>query len=116
MVGKKKIAVMTGAGVSVASGFPTYREKEGFWDIINANKYAGECRPENIATYKFFNVHPYATWQWHVDFFKILAKPTVKPNAGHYAIRDFQEYCALSKGAKKVESILVTQNIDNLHA
>ena len=31
MVGKKRIMVLTGAGISAASGIPTFRGQDGFW-------------------------------------------------------------------------------------
>ena len=113
MVGRKRITIMTGAGVSAASGIPTFRYQEGFWK--QRYSYAGETDPQSILTKGFFKEHPEAVWQWHVDFYKIMEKPTVKPNAGHYAIRDFQEYCITSSGKNKVETMLMTQNIDDLH-
>ena len=31
LVGKKKICILTGAGISAASGIPTFRGQDGFW-------------------------------------------------------------------------------------
>jgi len=31
MVGKKNIMILTGAGLSAASGIPTFRGENGFW-------------------------------------------------------------------------------------
>ena len=85
MVGKKKIAILTGAGISAASGIPTFRGQDGFWK--KRVNYAGEEDPEKIMTTSFFIKHPAANWEWHHDFFKILVGK--KTNNGHKAIRDF---------------------------
>ena len=112
MVGKKKIAILTGAGISAASGIPTFRGQDGFWK--KRTNYAGEEDPEEILTNRFFGLHPEGVWQWHYDFFKILKG--CKTNLGHKAIREFQEYTALSQAKEEeVDSMLITQNIDDLH-
>ena len=51
-----------------------------------------------------------AVWEWHYDFIELAKGKQV--NAGHQAIVKFQEYCAQNK---QIESMLVTQNIDDLH-
>ena len=43
MLGRKSFMVMTGAGVSAASGIPTFRGQDGFWK--EAKRYAGESDP-----------------------------------------------------------------------
>ena len=99
---------MTGAGINAASGIPTFRGQDGFWK--DAKHYAGETKPEQICTTEFFRQNPMAVWEWHYDFIKLVSTKSV--NAGHTAIAKFQEFCAQTPG---VESILVTQNIDDLH-
>ena len=55
-----------------------------------------------------------AVWEWHWDFYKIAQDK--HPNDGHKAIAKFQEYCAKNGNASEaIESMLVTQNIDDLH-
>ena len=67
--GKKKIMVLTGAGVSAASGIPTFRGQEGFWK--QRKTYGGCPEPEKILTKVFFAEHPEATWEWHYDFYEL---------------------------------------------
>ena len=73
---------MTGAGISAASGIPTFRGEEGFWK--ETKRYCGEADPEEILLRGFFDRNPMATWQWHYDFLKLAQDK--QPNAGHKAI------------------------------
>ena len=41
--GKKKICILTGAGISAASGIPTFRGQDGFWK--KRKQYANEEDP-----------------------------------------------------------------------
>lgn len=100
---------MTGAGVSVASGIPTYRCKDGFW--LGEKKYAHESEPKEICTYEYFNKNPMATWELYCDFYKLMADREV--NNGHRAINKFMEHCVQSADGK--QAFLMTQNIDGLH-
>lgn len=83
---------MTGAGVSVASGVPTYRNSDGFW--LGEKRYADETELKEICTYEFFNKNPMATWELYCDFYKLMADKQV--NDGHRAINRFMEHCVQS--------------------
>lgn len=107
MVGKKRFVVLTGAGLSAASGVPTFRGNEGFWKT--KKNYGGESDPTALLLTEFFFEKPEAVWEWHYDFIKLCEEK--KPNAGHIAINKFQEHC-LKKG---IECMHVTQNIDDFH-
>ena len=116
LIGKKKVAILTGAGISAASGIPTFRGQDGFWK--DAKNYAGEKDPMVVMTLEFFAKHPEANWEWHYDFLKLMRDKDVKVNKGHVAVNEFMEYCALSQDKdpnSQVESLLITQNIDDLH-
>ena len=82
---RKKITILTGAGVSAASGIPTFRGQDGFWK--EKKRYVGESNPMEILTTDFFNNNPMAVWEWHWDFIKLAADK--QTNDGHRAIRNF---------------------------
>lgn len=95
----RKIVVLTGAGVSVASGLPTYRGPEGLWQNEEIALYAiGET----------FQRDPLGVWN---AFGEIRAKVLeASPNAAHYALADLEQ----SLGDDQ-EFTLITQNVDGLH-
>ena len=109
MLGKKAITILTGAGVSAPSGIPTFRGQDGLW--YQKKRYAGESDPKDICMRTFFDVNPMAVWEWHIDFHKLMVGKEV--NEGHTSIAKFQEYC---QQTPSMDSILVTQNIDDLHS
>ena len=75
--------ILTGAGVSAASGIPTFRGANGFW----TKSYGTEENPEVILRTRYFEQNPAAVWEWHYDFLELAAK--CKPNEGHKAIVKF---------------------------
>ena len=85
LVGKKKVAILTGAGVSAASGIPTFRGNGSIWN--SSKRYAGETNPESVLTVKFFKQNPMAYWEWHYDFLKIVEEKV--PNEAHMAVVKF---------------------------
>lgn len=85
MASKKRILVMTGAGISAASGIPTFRGQDGFWKQIK--DYGGCSDPESILTYKFFKQNPAPCWEWHYDFYEL--QNNCKPNRGHSSVLEF---------------------------
>ena len=76
MAGRKKIMILTGAGISAASGIPTFRGEDGFWK--QTKRYADEDDCMKICTKDFFKRNPQAYWQWHYDFIKLAS--SAKPN------------------------------------
>jgi len=94
----RRIAVLTGAGVSAESGVPTFRKAQtGYW---------AQFRPEDMATEEGFRAHPRRVWDWYQHRRDLLAG--VQPNAGHAALADFQ--CRHPE-----QFTLITQNVDGLH-
>ena len=94
----RRVAVLTGAGISAESGIPTFRDAlTGFW---------ARFRPEALATPEGFARNPDLVWRWYRE--RRLRLREVQPNPGHYALAEL---------ARRVpELTLVTQNVDGLHA
>lgn len=92
---KKKIAILTGAGVSAESGLSTFRGNNGLW---------GKYDPEEVASIQGWHRDPGLVLDFYNDFRKTLAG--AKPNAAHYAIAEFE---------KEYSVTVITQNVDNLH-
>lgn len=92
---KKKIVVLTGAGISAESGIATFRDSNGLWenhDIMDVATPEG-WRKDRELVLEFYNQR------------RKQAK-NVEPNAGHLALVELE---------KHYEVTIVTQNIDNLH-
>jgi len=86
----------TGAGMSVASGIPSFRGEDGIW-----SKY-----DPNILELSNYYSHPQSCWKFIKEIFYDKLKG-VKPNPGHYALTDLQKMGLIAA--------IFTQNIDNLH-
>ncbi|KAG6543614.1 hypothetical protein Mapa_014977 [Marchantia paleacea] len=97
----RKIAVLTGAGVSAESGIPTFRGEGGFWRTWNATE---------LATPEAFRESPSLVWEFYHYRRCVVAKSL--PNASHYALAVLQQRCK----QEGKEFTLLTQNIDGLHA
>ena len=103
---KKNVIILTGAGLSAASGIPTFRGNNGLW----TKKYKHCETPEDLATFRFFSKYPEIKWEWCHDFLELIQRN--EPNEGHHAILKYQEYCKQND----IKWTLITQNIDNYHA
>jgi NAD-dependent deacetylase len=75
---------------------PTFRGEEGLWK---------KFRPEELATFDAFMANPELVWEWYQYRRKIIEE--IKPNPGHVALVDFQNYFHTFD--------LITQNVDGLH-
>ena len=96
----RKIVVLTGAGISVASGIRPFRGPGGLWNDETIVKYS---------EFRTFLTEPLETWKfwWSARASCIAAAP----NAAHLALARFEG--GLGGGR---EFSLITQNIDGLHA
>lgn len=86
---------MTGAGVSAASGVPTFRGPDGLWKTFRA---------EDLATPAAFERDPRLVWEWY-DWRRTLIAEC-RPNAAHQV---------LARWSHTRDLTLVTQNVDGLH-
>jgi NAD-dependent deacetylase len=95
------ILVVTGAGVSAASGLPLFRgtDPDAIW-----NRDITE-----IATCRYFERHPVEWWHWYLEHFSSLG--AARPNPAHKALAALERW-QLGRGG---DFLLVTQNIDTLH-
>ena len=94
----ERITVLTGAGVSAASGIPTFRGAGGLWKRFRA---------EDLATPEAFARDPRLVWEWYEMRRQAIA--AASPNAAHRVIASWSRDPRFSK------FMLVTQNVDGLH-
>lgn len=91
-----RMTVLTGAGVSAASGVPTFRGPGGLWR---------DFRPEELATPEAFARDPRTVWEWYDWRRQLLAR--CRPNRAHEVLALWsRRYPSFS---------LITQNVDGLH-
>lgn len=91
-----RITVLTGAGVSAASGVPTFRGSDGLWKNF---------KPEALATAEAFGRDPGLVWEWYAwRRFRIAA---CDPNDAHRVLAGWSRRFPNFK--------LITQNVDGLH-
>ena len=77
----KKIAVLTGAGISAESGITTFRAKEnGVWKQFD---------PSEVATPAAFKRNPQKVLAWHQSMRSICQN--AEPNPGHHAVAKLQK-------------------------
>lgn len=82
----RRVAVLTGAGISKPSGIPTFRDAEGLWKNFNPLDYA---TPEAYAR------DPEKVWAWYA--WRIQKVREAKPNPAHYALVELERRI-LSRG------------------
>lgn len=92
---RKKIVVLSGAGISAESGIATFRDSNGLWE---------SHRIEDVATPEAWRRNR----ELVLDFYNQRRKQalTVAPNAGHQALVRLE---------KAYDVTIITQNVDGLH-
>jgi NAD-dependent deacetylase len=90
-----RVTILTGAGVSAASGVPTFRGAGGLWRTFRA---------EDLATPEAFHRDPELVWEWY-DWRRARVA-ACSPNAAHDVLARWNERPGVT---------LVTQNVDGLH-
>ena len=91
----KKIVFLTGAGMSVESGFKTFRGNDGLWENYPV---------EQIASHEGWLSNPTLVTEFYNKMRKKLF--TAQPNEGHKLIKQLEQ---------QYDVTVVTQNVDDLH-
>jgi NAD-dependent deacetylase len=98
---ESSIVVTTGAGISLASGIPTFRGQDpgAVWkrDVTE------------LGTFRYFREDPAGSWRWYISRFDLVF--AARPNAAHLALAALQTWQRAAGGS----FLLITQNIDTLH-
>ncbi len=92
---KKKLVVLTGAGISAESGLKTFRDSDGLWEGYEVTE---------VATPRGWRKNP----QLVLDFYNARRKNVADalPNAAHIGLAELE---------KDFDVTIITQNIDDLH-
>ena len=97
LAASRKVAALTGAGISIESGIPPFRGKGGLWEKFD---------PMEIAHIDAFMRDPARVWNILVKEMKEIVD-TASPNDGHRGLAKLERMGKLKT--------VITQNIDGLH-
>ncbi len=92
---KKKLVILTGAGISAESGIKTFRDADGLWEGHDVME---------VATPEGFKKNPNLVLDFYNQRRRQLKE--VKPNAAHIGLAELE---------KDFDVTIITQNVDNLH-
>src|SRR3954463_13254339 len=92
---KKKLVVLTGAGVSAESGLRTFRDSDGLWEGYNI---------EDVATPRAWKKNPKLVLEFY-NHRRRNVKEAI-PNEAHIGLAELE---------KNFDVHIITQNIDDLH-
>lgn len=92
---KKKLIVLTGAGISAESGLKTFRDSDGLWEGYNI---------EDVATPRAWQKDPELVLNFYNYRRRNVAE--AKPNTAHIGLAELE---------KDFDVTIITQNIDDLH-
>lgn len=90
-----KVVVFSGAGISAESGINTFRDNGGLWEKYDVR---------DVATPEAWRKNPDLV----LEFYNQRRKQVIEaqPNAAHHAIAELE---------KRYETLVITQNVDDLH-
>ncbi|RZJ70391.1 NAD-dependent deacylase [Flavobacterium sp.] len=92
---KKKVVVLTGAGISAESGIKTFRDADGLWEGHDVME---------VATPEGWNKNPELVRDFYNQRRRQLKE--VQPNSAHVELAELE---------KDFDVTIITQNVDNLH-
>jgi len=92
---KKKLIVLTGAGISAESGLKTFRDSDGLWEGYDVNE---------VATPTGWQKNPELVLEFYNQ--RRRSVRDAKPNAAHEALAALESLFDIQ---------IITQNIDDLH-
>ncbi len=92
---KKKLVVLSGAGISQESGLKTFRDMGGLWEQYDVTQ---------VASPEAWKNNPELVNRFYNERRKQLFE--TKPNAGHYGIAELEQW---------FDTTIITQNVDDLH-
>lgn len=92
---KKKLVVLTGAGISAESGLKTFRDSDGLWEGFDVTE---------VATPRAWRKNP----QLVLDFYNMRRRnvAVAQPNEAHKGLAALEKYFDVT---------IITQNVDDLH-
>lgn len=92
----RRTAALTGAGISVESGIPDFRSRDGLWKYFDPMEYA---------TIAAFQRNPEKVWMMLEKMSALMEQ--ARPNAAHKGLARLEQLGLLQA--------VITQNIDSLH-
>ncbi|WP_186578540.1 NAD-dependent protein deacylase [Aquibacillus kalidii] len=95
----KSIAVLTGAGVSTASGIPDFRSTTGVWTLDHSREY--------YMSRDYFYEEPEDFWLKYKEIFHLKLLKDYEPNEAHRYLKQLED--------KEKNIAIITQNVDGLH-
>ncbi|RYZ19234.1 MAG: NAD-dependent deacylase [Chitinophagaceae bacterium] len=92
---RKKLIVLTGAGISAESGLKTFRDSDGLWEGYDL---------EEVATPRAWKKNPGLV----LEFYNMRRRNVIEaaPNEAHYVLAELEQHFDVT---------IITQNIDDLH-
>ena len=92
---KKRLVVLTGAGISAESGLKTFRDSDGLWEGYQI---------EDVATPRAWAKNPERVLRFYNE--RRQSVQAAQPNAAHRLLAELEA---------DFDTVVITQNIDDLH-